>query len=280
MANPQLAIIPAAGIGRRWAPWSAIVPKELLPYHRLPLIGWSLIECAEAGIEEVVIVSSPAKGDIAAALTGARIRAAIAGLRLDERGAAAAERLLSAVDRLQVRNAIQEAPTGLGAAVMAGWPADRPPVAVLLPDECYHGPGADLPLSRLMAAVVPAKVSRIAAMYIAEPAERERYGILRLAKPRAVLPADGVAVCGLVEKPSAAAAPSPFASVGRYLLTPAIAERLAALAPGVGGEIQIADAIDGEAQTGRVRAYEIEAATRRDLGEPGLYAAAITADED
>jgi UTP-glucose-1-phosphate uridylyltransferase len=48
----------------------------------------------------------------------------------------------------------------------------------------------------------------------------------------------------------------------------------------VGGEIQIADAIDGEAQSGRVRAYEIEAATRRDLGEPGLYAAAIIADED
>jgi len=147
MSHPRLAIIPAAGVGRRWAPWSAIVPKELLPYRRLPLIGWSLIECAEAGIEEVVIVSSPAKGDIAATLTGARIREAIAGLRLDETGAAAAERLLSAVDRLEVRNAIQEAPTGLGAAVIAGWPTGWPPVAVLLPDECYRGPAAELPLA-------------------------------------------------------------------------------------------------------------------------------------
>ena len=47
----------------------------------------------------------------------------------------------------------------------------------------------------------------------------------------------------IVEKPQPADAPSNLAVVGRYVLTPAIFEKLAATARGAGNEIQLTDAI-------------------------------------
>jgi UTP--glucose-1-phosphate uridylyltransferase len=51
-------------------------------------------------------------------------------------------------------------------------------------------------------------------------------------------------VQGLIEKPSAADAPSNLASIGRYVLAPEVMDILKGLEPGVGGEIQLADAIN------------------------------------
>ena len=57
---------------------------------------------------------------------------------------------------------------------------------------------------------------------------------------------------GLVEKPKAIDAPSNLASIGRYVLTPDIFETLRGLSTGVGGEIQLADAINLHAQQDKV----------------------------
>jgi UTP--glucose-1-phosphate uridylyltransferase len=48
---------------------------------------------------------------------------------------------------------------------------------------------------------------------------------------------------GIVEKPTPAEAPSSLAVVGRYILTPRIFGLLRATARGVGGEIQLTDAL-------------------------------------
>lgn len=55
------ALIPAAGLGKRWAPWSRVIPKEMLPMGRLPAIHFILNEAVYAGIEEIGIVISKAK---------------------------------------------------------------------------------------------------------------------------------------------------------------------------------------------------------------------------
>jgi UTP--glucose-1-phosphate uridylyltransferase len=52
-----------------------------------------------------------------------------------------------------------------------------------------------------------------------------------------------VELADLVEKPNAADAPSTLAIAARYVLSPAIFEALDATPPGVGGEIQLTDAI-------------------------------------
>jgi UTP--glucose-1-phosphate uridylyltransferase len=55
------ALLPAAGLGIRWHPWSRIIPKELLPLGRYPAIHYVLDEAVGAGIREIGIVVSQAK---------------------------------------------------------------------------------------------------------------------------------------------------------------------------------------------------------------------------
>jgi len=55
------ALIPAAGLGTRWYPWSRVVPKELLPLGNYPAIHYVLEEVVAAGITEIGIIISPTK---------------------------------------------------------------------------------------------------------------------------------------------------------------------------------------------------------------------------
>ena len=62
----------------------------------------------------------------------------------------------------------------------------------------------------------------------------------------------------LVEKPTAEEAPSNLAVIGRYILTPEIFDALRDTQPGIGGEVQITDAINRLAQEQAVYAYVFE----------------------
>jgi UTP--glucose-1-phosphate uridylyltransferase len=55
------ALIPAAGLGTRWYPWSKVIPKELLPLGQYPAIHYVLEEAVAAGITEIGIIISEAK---------------------------------------------------------------------------------------------------------------------------------------------------------------------------------------------------------------------------
>src|SRR5438045_4894957 len=55
------AIIPAAGFGTRMLPAAKAVAKELLPVLDRPTIQYVVEEAAAAGIEDVLLISSPEK---------------------------------------------------------------------------------------------------------------------------------------------------------------------------------------------------------------------------
>ena len=63
---------------------------------------------------------------------------------------------------------------------------------------------------------------------------------------------------GLVEKPRPEMAPSTQAIVGRYILEPSIFDRLDALGPSAGGELQLTDAINADVQTAGVTGYQFD----------------------
>ncbi|MEY3106936.1 MAG: UTP--glucose-phosphate uridylyltransferase GalU, partial [Pseudomonadota bacterium] len=69
----------------------------------------------------------------------------------------------------------------------------------------------------------------------------------------------------IIEKPKPEVAPSNLAVVGRYILTPAIFEKLKNTGRGAGGEIQLTDAIADLLDDEIVLAYEFEG-TRYDCG--------------
>jgi UTP--glucose-1-phosphate uridylyltransferase len=75
-----------------------------------------------------------------------------------------------------------------------------------------------------------------------------------------------LAVKGMVEKPKFEEAPSPNAIIGRYILTPRIFEMLETITPGVGGELQLTDAIKALLNHEKVYGFHYEG-KRHDAGD-------------
>jgi UTP--glucose-1-phosphate uridylyltransferase len=70
-----------------------------------------------------------------------------------------------------------------------------------------------------------------------------------------------VALRGLVEKPSPADAPSNLAVLGRYVLPNSVLDLLEITGVGVGGEIQLTDALHALLKSEGLNAFETDAAT-------------------
>ena len=228
------AVIPAAGLGTRILPATKAIPKELLALVDRPMIQYVVEEAAGAGIEEVVIVTSPGKQ----ALVDHFSPAPELEHALEVKGK---QELLDAVRATttiaRVTFVTQDEPLGLGHAVLCARDAvGAEPFAVLLPDELFFGP-------QLVRALID-RHDRLGASVIAVmemPAEEiSNYGVV---DPEPV-DEDVVRVKRFVEKPTATEAPSNLGSVGRYVLTPDVFDTLEATKPGSGGEIQLTDGID------------------------------------
>jgi UTP--glucose-1-phosphate uridylyltransferase len=244
----MLVVIPAAGLGTRFAPLSQVVPKELLPLGDRPLIHHALDEAARAGFDQAAIVVSPAKPEI-------RRYFAIEG----EPAAVA--------NRLHLRFIEQPEPAGLGDAVLrATWLVSVTAVAVLLPDDVVLS--ADH-WRRLLAVH---KSSGAAALCVrsVEWEETHRFGIA-VCEPEG----DHLRVHELVEKPPSGSAASNLSIFGRYIVTGAVLEALSKLSAATRGELQLTDgfaaAIDSPAGVVAVEfSDEIY-----DCGTPDEYARSV-----
>ena len=62
------AIIPAAGLGTRFLPWTKACPKELLPILDKPVIQWTIEELLKAQVRDIIIVISEGKEAIVVSL--------------------------------------------------------------------------------------------------------------------------------------------------------------------------------------------------------------------
>ena len=100
-----------------------------------------------------------------------------------------------------------------------------------------------------------------------DPKDVSKYGIV---EPDV----SGRKIRRLLEKPSLEKAPSLMASIGRYVLTPDIFDILKHQESGVGGEIQLAEAIDKQAAAGKVSSVMLKD-PRFDCGSVSGYLDAI-----
>ena len=94
-----------------------------------------------------------------------------------------------------------------------------------------------------------------------DPSETKSYGIVATTEISKTLGR----VETIVEKPDPADAPSNLGVVGRYILTPAIFDKIEKTGKGAGGEIQLTDAISALLQDEPVLAYEFSG-SRYDCG--------------
>ncbi|MCU1421833.1 MAG: UTP--glucose-phosphate uridylyltransferase [Microbacteriaceae bacterium] len=229
------AVIPAAGLGTRFLPATKAMPKEMLPVVDKPAIQYVVEEAVAAGLTDVLMVTGRNKS----ALENHFDRVGELESTLLRKGDVERLRKVNLSTNLaEVHYVRQGDPLGLGHAVLrARMHVGHVPFAVLLGDDIIDE--RDILLSRMLAEQQGRDATIIALMEV-EPASTHLYGI---ATVEATDSDDVVRVTGLVEKPSAAEAPSNLAVIGRYVLRPEIFDILEHTQPGKGNEIQLTDAL-------------------------------------
>ncbi len=261
------AVIPAAGLGTRFLPITKSVPKELLPILDRPMLQYVVEEAAEAGIDEVIIVTARGKESIAAYFQPRPELEA----RLADAGATDLLKMVKYVSGLaDVSFVIQDEPLGLGHAVLTAKEAvGEEPFVVILPDDIVdHQPGV---IAQMLVVANRHEAATVAVEQV--PWEIvHNYGVVDV-EPTA----DGGThlVRHLVEKPERSEAPSNLSIVGRYILPSQIFQCLEHTPPGAKGEIQLTDGIQLLLERQDVYAYEFHG-TRYDGGTPlGLLRASL-----
>ncbi|HTY27804.1 MAG TPA: UTP--glucose-1-phosphate uridylyltransferase [Mycobacterium sp.] len=264
---PHTAIVPAAGLGTRFLPATKTVPKELLPVVDTPGIELVAEEAAEAGAERLVIVTSEGKDGVVAHF----VEDLVLEGTLEARGKKAMlEKVRRAPALIKVESVVQHQPLGLGHAVGCVEPvlsADEDAVSVLLPDDLVLPTG----VLETMAKVRAKRGGTVLCAIEVSPEEVSSYGVFDVEKvPDATNP-NVLRVKGMVEKPKAEDAPSRYAAAGRYILDRAIFDALRRVKRGVGGEIQLTDAIELLIKEGHPVHVVVHRGSRHDLGNPGGY---------
>ena len=230
----KTVLIPAAGLGTRMLPATKAFPKELLPIVDRPIIQYGVEEAANAGIDNVVLITNP--GNTLTESHFAKNQAL--EQTLASRGK---DELLAIVQRLSamahVTSVSQPEPLGLGHAVLCGKEATgNAPFAVMLPDDVIDASPTALSQMLDVFAEVNGPVLLVERV---SPTAVNQYGIIASEPVR-----DGVVrVTDLVEKPDPADAPSNLAIIGRYILTVDVFNALESTGTGAGGEIQLTDGL-------------------------------------
>ncbi|WP_294630525.1 UTP--glucose-1-phosphate uridylyltransferase GalU [Rothia mucilaginosa] len=236
------AVIPAAGLGTRFLPATKATPKEMLPVVDRPAIQYVVEEAIRAGLNDVLMITGRNKR----ALEDHFDRVPVLEQQLAEQGKDAL--LASVVETNELGGDLhyvrQGDPKGLGHAVLrAKRHVGNEAFAVLLGDDLIDEK-EDL-LTRMVEVQERTGGSVVALMEV----PREAISAYGAAAIEAVEGEDGfVKITGLVEKPAADEAPSNYAVIGRYVLSPKVFEVLENTAPGRGGEIQLTDALQTLAQ--------------------------------
>ncbi len=269
VAGPvTVAVIPAAGRGTRFLPFTKAVPKELLPLGAMPAMHYAVRECIEAGIDHIVLVTSRDKPALASYFEPDQALSD----ELRDSGNDAAAAAVEQLGRVRVSVVYQDLPRGLGHAVgCARDVVGDQPFAVLLPDEVMGGGS----LLRRMIDVCASTGGGVVGMLDVPRDQVSRYGVLSPAGPIAnggVMP-----VASMVEKPPAAEAPSTYIIIGRYVLTADVFDEIAGAQPGALGEIQLTDALRAQAGRGPFHGVLCDI-SRHDTGNPvGWFEAVVDA---
>jgi UTP--glucose-1-phosphate uridylyltransferase len=255
------AVIPVAGLGTRMLPATKAIPKELLPVYDRPIIEHVVKEAIAAGITEIIFVTRSGKEAIENHFDAHYELEH----RLEKKGK---EIILGTVKNIipegvKVTSIRQSDALGLGHAVLcAKHLLNNEPFAVLLPDVLVLDQvfrGMNYSFSSLRKAWNATGIGQIMVERVAERAV-ENYGVVDIGGHMAK-PFSSVKIKKLVEKPSYKDAPSDLAVLGRYILPPSVLDLLESTQVGVGGEIQLTDALDGLLEIDHLNAFLTDAST-------------------
>ncbi|WP_338752821.1 UTP--glucose-1-phosphate uridylyltransferase GalU [Bacillus sp. FJAT-52991] len=257
MTTIKKAVIPAAGLGTRFLPATKAMPKEMLPIVDKPTIQYIIEEAVESGIEDIIIVTGKGKRAIEDHFDH---HFELEQTLLEREKFELLEGVRKVSEMANIHYIRQKEPRGLGHAI---WCArnfiGNEPFAVLLGDDVVQ---AGIPCTKQLIDIYEQTQSCVVGVKAVSKDEVGRYGIVAVEPYSA-----GVhSVVDLVEKPLVEEAPSNLAIMGRYILTPRIFDILMNQEAGVGGEVQLTDALQCLQTFEKIFAYEFMG-TRYDVGE-------------
>ncbi len=257
------AVFPVAGMGTRFLPVTKATPKEMLPIVDKPLIQYAVEEAVEAGITELIFVTSSSKR----AIEDHFDKNYELESELEKKGK---HELLEVVrnvvpDGVSCVYVRQPEALGLGHAVLcAKKVVGNAPFAVILADDLIDG--GNVSCLKQMSELYETRRSSILGVEKVAHSDTDKYGIVAVEDEASVV----TPVQEIIEKPDPSDAPSNLAVVGRYILSPQIFHILETTGRGAGGEYQLTDAIARLLLEEPVLAYQFDG-KRFDCGSKQGY---------
>lgn len=268
MKQPTKAIICAAGLGTRFLPQTKAMPKEMLPIIDRPVIQLIVEEAVAAGVTEVIIVTGSTKR----AIEDHFDRSDELEAELREKGkhdkADQIKSIAEMANFIYIRQ--KGAPKGNARPVLNAQHLidDDEPFFVFFADDFFR---STVPRAVQLKQVYEQTGKSVISLIEVDKKDADKYGMAAIG---AELGERTFELTKLVEKPGEANAPSNFASVGGYLLTPDILPIIAREQVDKNGEITLADSINELAQNDRVYGQFIDGIWH-DTGDQLKYIKAV-----
>ena len=267
MNKIRKAVIPAAGFGTRFLPETKAMPKEMLPIVDKPTIQYIVEEILASGIREILIISGHAKRAIEDHFDSSPELEQ----HLLESGKLKVLEEIRKISDIKVHYVRQPYMRGLGDAILCAREfVDGEPFGVILGDDIVYTGNGEPALKQLMDRYYETGSTVVGCQMVPEE-KVSAYGIIQ--GERTENP-DLLKVVDMIEKPSIKEAPSRFAALGRYVITPEVFDILEQTKPGKGGEIQLTDALRVMARCRNVYAYNFTG-KRYDTGNKLGYLKAV-----
>ncbi len=268
MKQPTKAIICAAGLGTRFLPQTKAMPKEMLPIVDKPVIQLIVEQAVKAGVTEVIIVTGSTKRSIEDHFD----RSDELEAELREKGKNDKADQIKAVAELANFIYIRQkgTPKGNARPILNAQHLidDDEPFFVFFADDFFR---ATTPWPLQLKEAYNKTGKSVISLIEVDKKDADKYGMAEIGDQSS----DRVfRLKGLVEKPGEENAPSSFASVGSYLLTPDILPLIAQEKVGVGGEITLADSINELAKQDEVYGCFIDGVWH-DTGDQLKYLEAV-----
>lgn len=271
------AILPVAGLGTRFLPWTKVVPKELLPIGNQPIIALLVDECLSIGITDICFVISRGKEAIPQYFYD------VPSLEheLRTRGKLHLLEELSRYHSVRFHVVYQEDMKGDGHALLQAknW-VSSDMIAVLFGDDIIHGELNGLQQLRTAAKYLESKKDTALLCLQEIPMDlTHKYGVVAIDEKWQGKSAHKNLrkITGLVEKPDPAEAPSNLGIVGKYLIPRSIFKELGNIeSSSKDGEVRLIDALIAKQKAVDIYGC-IFTGTRYDTGSPEGYKEAVRA---